>query len=74
MKRRFDKIDIKEPSLEETKKIVLNTLSYYEDFHRVKFKESDIDLILQFCETYLSNKNFPDKAFDIIDQIEQKLK
>ena len=74
MKRRFDKIDIKEPSLEETKKIVLNTLSYYEDFHRVKFKESDIDLILQFCETYLSNKNFPDKAFDIIDQIGAKTK
>ena len=74
MKRRFDKIFIKEPSLEETKQIVLNTLSYYEDFHRVKFKESDIDLILQFCETYLSNKNFPDKAFDIIDQIGAKTK
>jgi|TARA_R110002020_G_scaffold41989_5_gene123408 ATP-dependent Clp protease ATP-binding subunit ClpC len=74
IKRRFDKIFIKEPSLEETKKIVLNTLSYYEDFHRVKFKESDIDLILQFCENYLSNKNFPDKAFDIIDQIGAKTK
>jgi ATP-dependent Clp protease ATP-binding subunit ClpC len=74
MKRRFDKISIDEPSLQETKKIVMHTLSYYEDFHGVKFKESDIDLILHFCETYLSNKNFPDKAFDVIDQIGAKTK
>ena len=33
-----------------------------------------IDLILDLCETFLSNKNFPDKAFDIIDQIGAKTK
>ena len=74
MKRRFDKIIIEEPSVEETKQIVLNTLPYYEDFHKVKFKETDIDLILHFCENYLSNKKFPDKAFDVIDQIGAKTK
>ena len=74
MKRRFDEIIIEEPSLEETKKIVLGTLPYYEDFHRVKFQETDIDLILYFCQNYLSNKRFPDKAFDVIDQIGAKTK
>ena len=74
MKRRFDEIIIEEPSLEQTKQIVLKTLPYYEDFHRVKFQETDIDLILDFCQNYLSNKKFPDKAFDVIDQIGAKTK
>ena len=74
IKRRFDKILINEPSKEETKQIVLNTLPYYEDFHNVKFAKEDIDLILHFCENYLSNKRFPDKAFDVIDQVGAKTK
>jgi len=72
MKRRFERIDINEPSKTETKKIVTKTLSYYEDFHGVKYGEDEIDAILNFCETFLSNKNFPDKAFDIIDQVGAK--
>jgi ATP-dependent Clp protease ATP-binding subunit ClpC len=74
MKRRFDKIAINEPSIDETKEIILNALPYYEEFHNVKFQEKDIDLILHFCENYLSNKKFPDKAFDVIDQIGAKTK
>tara|TARA_R110002020_G_scaffold234906_2_gene447051 strand:+ start:10516 stop:12945 length:2430 start_codon:yes stop_codon:yes gene_type:complete len=74
IKRRFDKIVIEEPSKQQTKEIVLNTLAHYEDFHSVKFKEDDIDLILYLCENYLSNKSFPDKAFDVIDQVGAKTK
>ena len=74
MKRRFDKLLIDEPSLDQTKEIILNALPYYEDFHDVKFQEGDVDLILDFCKNYLSNKKFPDKAFDVIDQIGAKTK
>jgi len=74
MKRRFDKIMVEEPSKSDTKKIVMNALSYYEDFHHVKYCESDIDTIIDLCEKFLSNKKFPDKAFDIIDQLGARTK
>ena len=74
MKRRFDKILIEEPSKRETKKIVMNALPFYEDFHHVKYKEEDIDTILDLCEKFLSNKRFPDKAFDLIDQVGSRTK
>ncbi len=74
MKRRFDKIFVEEPSKADTKDIVMKTLPYYEDFHHVKYKESDIDTIIDLCDKFLSNKKFPDKAFDIIDQLGARTK
>ena len=74
MKRRFDRIMVEEPSKQETKKIVMNALPFYEDFHHVKYKEEDIDTILDLSEKFLSNKRFPDKAFDIIDQVWSRTK
>lgn len=74
MKRRFDRIMVEEPSKQETKKIVMNALPFYEDFHHVKYKEEDIDTILDLSEKFLSNKRFPDKAFDIIDQVGSRTK
>ena len=74
MKRRFDKIIVEEPSKLQTKKIVMNALPFYEDFHNVKYTESDIDTILDFSDKFLSHKRFPDKAFDIIDQLGAKTK
>ena len=74
MKRRFDKIFVEEPSKADTKDIVMKTLPYYEDFHHVKYKESDVDTIIDLCDKFLSNKKFPDKAFDIIDQLGARTK
>ena len=74
MKRRFDKILVEEPSKSDTKTIVMNAISYYEDFHHVKYSENDIDTIIDLCEKFLSNKKFPDKAFDIIDQLGARTK
>ena len=74
MKRRFDKIVVEEPSKASTKKIVMQTLPFYEDFHHVQYKETDIDTILDLSEKFLSNKRFPDKAFDLIDQIGARTK
>ena len=69
MKRRFDKIMVEEPSKADTKEIVMQALPFYEDFHHVSYKEEDIDTILDLSEKFLSNKRFPDKAFDLVDQI-----
>ena len=69
MKRRFEKIVVEEPSKADTKKIVMEALPFYEDFHHVDYKEEDIDTILDLSEKFLSNKRFPDKAFDLVDQI-----
>jgi ATP-dependent Clp protease ATP-binding subunit ClpC len=74
MKRRFDKIFVEEPSKMETKKIVMNALPFYEDFHHVKYTEADIDTILDLADKFLSNYKFPDKAFDIIDQVGSRTK
>lgn len=74
MKRRFDKIFVEEPSKTDTKDIVMKTLPYYEDFHHVKYKESDVDTIIDLCDKFLSNKKFPDKVFDIIDQLGARTK
>jgi len=69
MKRRFDKIQVEEPSKDETKDIVMKTISFYEKFHNVNYSEANINTIIDFSEKYLSNRKFPDKAFDIIDQL-----
>jgi len=74
MKRRFDKIFVEEPSKMETKKIVMNALPFYEDFHHVKYTEADIDTILDLADKFLSNYKFPDKAFDIIDLVGSRTK
>ena len=74
MKRRFFNIDIKEPSAEETKKILYNCKSKYEEFHNVKFSKSIIDCVVDLSSKLISNKRFPDKAFDIIDQVGSRIK
>lgn len=74
MKRRFDSIIIDEPDKEQTKKIIQNAIKFYENFHFVKYEKEIIDLIVDLCDKYISDKKFPDKAFDIIDQVGAKVK
>lgn len=74
MKRRFFNIDIQEPSKEETKKILYNCKNKYEEFHNVKFTKSIIDCVVELSDKLISNKRFPDKAFDIIDQAGSRVK
>ena len=74
MKRRFFEIEVDEPSKEDTKKILYNCKRKYEDFHNVRFSKPIIDYIVDSSDVLLSNKKFPDKAFDILDQVGSRAK
>ncbi|RLF57012.1 MAG: ATP-dependent Clp protease ATP-binding subunit ClpA [Thermoplasmata archaeon] len=65
--RRFQKIDVKEPSKEETIKILNGLKSNFEKYHSVKFGKNVIQEIVSLADKYMLNKYFPDKAIDIID-------
>jgi len=74
MKRRFFNIEVQEPTKEDTKKILYNCKSKYEKYHNVKYSKSIIDCVVDLSDNLISNKNFPDKAFDVIDQVGSRIK
>ena len=74
LKRRFDKVEIKEPTKQQTLEMINSSISFYKDFHKVNYSEKNIQDILDLSEIYLSNKRFPEKAFDVIDQVGAKAK
>jgi ATP-dependent Clp protease ATP-binding subunit ClpC len=68
LNRRFEKIDIEEPSKKETLKLLKSAKKSYEKFHQVIYKDEVVEAIVDLCDIYLTNKKFPDKAFDILDE------
>ncbi len=71
--RRFQKIDVNEPSKEETRKILEGLKESYEKFHNVQYDTGILKLAVDLSERYLSDKYFPDKAIDIIDEVGAKI-
>lgn len=65
--RRFHKIDVSEPTPEEAKKIIEQSIQSYEKYHEIKIEKEVIDLVVDLSVQYLYNKKLPDKAFDLID-------
>ena len=74
--RRFQKIDILEPSLEETQKIITGLLPRYEKYHNVKYTLSSVEEAVKLSVQFMPEKRLPDKAIDLIDEAGayQKLK
>lgn len=67
--RRFQKIILKEPSLTETIEI-LNTLkTTYEDYHKVFYDKKVIETIVSLSAKFITDRQFPDKAIDILDEL-----
>ena len=66
--RRFQKIDIVEPSVEQSYKIVNGLLDKYETFHKVKYQKSAVEAAVNLSVQYLTDRRLPDKAIDIIDE------
>ncbi len=67
--RRFQKIDIYEPSIEDTIKILKGLKPYYEKHHHVKFTNDAIKTAVELSARYISDRKLPDKAIDIIDEV-----
>ena len=68
LQRRFQKIDVNEPSIEETYQILFGLRKKYEDFHKVKYSDKAIKAAVDLSSKYIGNK-LPDKAIDIIDEL-----
>lgn len=66
--RRFQKIDIEEPSDEESFKILLGIKKRYEDFHGVMISDEALKLSVSLSKRYLHERKLPDKAIDLIDE------
>lgn len=67
LSRRFMKIDVVEPTFEETKQIVNGIKSKYEEFHGVTYTNEAIDAVMELSNKFLQNRRFPDKAIDLLD-------
>jgi ATP-dependent Clp protease ATP-binding subunit ClpA len=66
--RRFQNIDIKEPSTEETIKILTGLKKHYEDYHKVKYSKGTIEHAVILSDKYINERYLPDKAIDLIDE------
>jgi ATP-dependent Clp protease ATP-binding subunit ClpA len=66
--RRFQKIDVNEPSIEDAWKILKGLKPYYEEFHKVRFTEDAIRSAVDLSARYMNDKKLPDKAIDVIDE------
>ncbi len=71
--RRFQKIEIEEPSRENTLKILLGLRKKYEEFHSVRFSRKVLQTAVELGENHIEGRAFPDKAIDIIDEIGARL-
>lgn len=67
--RRFQKIVVKEPSVSDTKDILIKLRPLYESFHNTKLSDDIINYIIELSDKYIHNRNFPDKAIDILDEV-----
>jgi ATP-dependent Clp protease ATP-binding subunit ClpA len=66
--RRFQKIDVNEPTIEDTIKILKGLKVYYEDFHKLKYTNDAIKTAVDLSAKYITDRKLPDKAIDVIDE------
>ncbi|MEO5356701.1 MAG: ATP-dependent Clp protease ATP-binding subunit ClpA [Nitrospirae bacterium YQR-1] len=67
--RRFQKVEISEPTIEETYRILAGLKIYYENFHQVKYSPKAIRLAVELSAKYINDRYLPDKAIDVIDEV-----
>ncbi|KQT48733.1 ATP-dependent Clp protease ATP-binding subunit ClpA [Aureimonas sp. Leaf454] len=66
--RRFQKIDVKEPSIDDAVAIMKGLKPYFEEFHHVKFSNEAIRAAVELSARYINDRKLPDKAIDVIDE------
>ena len=67
--RRFQKVIVEQPSVEETIEILTNIKSKYEDYHNVTYSAQAIDACVKLSERYMTDRLLPDKAIDVMDEV-----
>ena len=67
--RRFQKIDVNEPSIEDTIKILRGLKANYESHHKVEYTEEAIRGAVELSAKYINDRKLPDKAIDVIDEV-----
>ncbi|MEN8904323.1 MAG: ATP-dependent Clp protease ATP-binding subunit ClpA [Clostridiales bacterium] len=68
LSRRFQKIEILEPTVEETIDILKGLKDRYEEFHKIKYTDESIKLAVELSSKYINDRYLPDKAIDVLDE------
>ena len=67
--RRFQKVIISPSTKEETFQILKNVKDKYENYHKVEYTDEILQICVDLAERYITDREFPDKAFDILDEV-----
>ena len=67
--RRFQKIILKEPTQQETIEILNNLQDSYQEYHKVSYDDGVIETIVKLSHRYITDRQFPDKAIDVLDEL-----
>ncbi|HJN52336.1 MAG: ATP-dependent Clp protease ATP-binding subunit ClpA [Pseudomonadales bacterium] len=69
LSRRFQKIDITEPSVEDTYKILKGLKTVFEEHHQLKYTDRSLRVAAELADRYINDRFMPDKAIDVIDEV-----
>lgn len=69
LSRRFQKIDVEEPSIEETQLILQGLQSRYEKHHHIRYSKTSVKAMAELADRYINDRFLPDKAIDIMDEV-----
>lgn len=69
LSRRFQKIDVPEPTIEETIEILKGLRPKYEEHHRVKYSDESLKVAAELSARHIGQRHLPDKAIDVIDEV-----
>jgi ATP-dependent Clp protease ATP-binding subunit ClpC len=67
--RRFQKVLVEPPSVDETIQILNNIKSKYEDYHNVIYSDDAINACVKLSDRYMTDRLLPDKAIDVLDEV-----
>ena len=69
LERRFQKVMVEPSNIQETIEILKNIRPKYESYHKVKYSDEVIETCVKLADRYITDREFPDKAFDILDEV-----
>ena len=69
LSRRFQKIDVEEPSVDDTRLILQGLQSRYEEHHQIRYSKKSIAAMAELADRYINERFLPDKAIDVMDEV-----